>query len=466
MVNNTTTYTVPPNNWTSEVNRVIANDLKNGLNVVQYPVGFGAQSDPAPECSKMFTSTYKCGSDSKEVKTITVDAEAYGKFAVFDCSDEAMRCLNNRVFLTDEGNIISSAQDGKIIWQSGVINELHEATIVSEFKGGNTPLNRSYLMQGETLAPGQLLGSPSGKCALRINPENPKQLQIVFKTANKSSIDGKVVGGTGSPPNMGVYRVATAGTAGLGKMGHISMEGEMREYPSSMMKTSDVYTDVGKYTTDGNKLNEYYGFSTQDCKIMCNGMEACQSVEIQPGALCTLKGAGSYPDGKRTPSSTTQLYVRDRKPVYPKTCDGDPVIMPPSTWDLYPKGKPMTNESTCGFAAISKTEMNELSTLRTELDTLLKEIKDKITEINSHDSVITKDILSTREQLAHDIAEYQTIHDKYAKAKKDSTAFAGQMQSTMYQSTVEHSYFVMWGTIAALATLGAAYFFKKKTSSM
>jgi len=466
MAQSTTTYTVPPNNWTSEVNRVIANDLKDGLNVVQYPVGYGAQSDPAPGCSKMFTSTYKCGSDSKEVKTVTVDAEAYGKFAVFDCSDEAARCLNNRVFLTDEGNIISTSKNGSIIWQSGVINELHDATVVSDFKGGETPLNRSYLTQGETLAPGQLLGSPGGKCALRVNPENPKQLQIVFKTTNTSSIGGKVVGGTGSPPNMGVYRVATAGTAGLGKMGHISMEGEMREYPSSMMKMSGVYTDVGKYTTDGQKIEEYYGLGTQDCKTMCSRIKDCQAVETQPGTLCTLKGVGSYPDGKRTPSSTTQLYVRDRTPVYPKTCDGDPVIMPPSKWDLYPQGEPMTDKTTCGFASISKTEMKELETLRKELDVLLGEIKNKITEINADDTTLTKDLLSTREQLAHDIAEYQTIHDKYAKAKKDSTAFAGQMQSSMYQSTVEHSYFVMWGTIAALATLGAAYFFKKKTSSI
>jgi phage shock protein A len=85
--------------------------------------------------------------------------------------------------------------------------------------------------------------------------------------------------------------------------------------------------------------------------------------------------------------------------------------------------------------------------------------------MNSHETALAKDLDQTRDTLARDIAEYQSIHDKYAQARKDSTAYAGRAQSTLHQSVVEHSYFVLWGTIAALATLGAAYFFRKPSES-
>lgn len=258
--------------------------------------------------------------------------------------------------------------------------------------------------------------------------------------------------------------MATAGSAATGMMGHVDMEGNLREYPESMMKFGDTYTDAGKYTSPGTMIRDIWGLSLQGCQTECSAFKDCQAIETGDGS-CILRGKGTYPNGPRIPSDDVSLYVRERAPELSQTCTGESVIITPRTWDSYPKGKPMTVKTMCGYAEMNEAELAELTSLRNELDTLLKDIKGKIGQINSHDAALTEDLDQTRDQLARDIAEYQSIHDKYAEAKKDSTAYAGRVQSTLYQSVMEHSYFVLWGTVAALATLGAAYFFEKRPSS-
>lgn len=122
----------------------------------------------------------------------------------------------------------------------------------------------------------------------------------------------------------------------------------------------------------------------------------------------------------------------------------------------------MTKETLCGFAELNKEDMAELESLQSDLDKLLKEIKEEIKKVNDTESSMEEGLQETEAKLAKDIAEYQKIHEKYGKAKKASTAYAGRVQSTNYQSVMEQSYFMLWASVAALATFGAAYFFRKR----
>ena len=461
MVN--TTYTVAPNNWSSEVNRVLSSKTEEGANQIQYPVYFGNEKDPAPGCKKMFTSTYKCGTDSTSTKTITIPAEAYGKFATYDCQEEALRCLNNRLTLLDSGSLIASTGDGAVIWKSRAAVP-SSAETVPEFMATSTPIGRSFLTQGETISAGQILGSPSGKCALRVNPTNPKEIQILYRVNNSQEIDGKKIGGKGTPITIAAYSTGSGGGIGTGKIGHVDMNGVLHEYPESMMKLSKTFEKVGNFTTEGANLEYMDGVSSSLCEEYCGLNEKCTAFEFSSNS-CKLKGSGAYPEGPRTADEETTLYVRKRTLEHDHTCSGEPQIITSSEWANYPKGKEMTKDTLCGFAEMNKEEMEELDSLQKDLDRLLKEIKVEIKKVNDTESAIEKDLEKSQVKLAEDIAEYQKLHEKYGSAKKASTAYAGRIQSTNYQSVMEQSYFMIWASVAALATFGAAYFFRKRNIS-
>ena len=455
-----TTYTVAPNNWSTEVNRVLGPEIAQGSNQIQYPVYYGNERDPASGCKKMFTSTYKCGTDSDATKTITIPAEAYGKFATYDCQEEALRCLNNRVTLLDSGVIIASAGDGSVLWQSRASVPSSVET-VPEFVAASTKLKRNYLTQGETILKGDILGSPSGKCALRVSPENPKEIQVIYRVNNAIEIDGKKAGGKGTPITIGVYSTGSGGNIGSGKMGHVDMNGVLHEYPESMMKLGKTFEKVGNYTTKGKNLEYMDGISSSLCEEYCALNDKCIAFEYNNNS-CKLKGSGAYPEGPRVASEDTKLYVRKRTLEHDKTCSGEPKIISSKEWSDYPKGNPMTKETLCGFAELNKEDMAELESLQSDLDKLLKEIKEEIKKVNNTESSMEEGLQETEAKLAKDIAEYQKIHEKYGKAKKASTAYAGRVQSTNYQSVMEQSYFMLWASVAALATFGAAYFFRKR----
>ena len=224
--NVTTTYYVPPGNWTKYIVSSLG-DYPFGSFTKEIMFGNG-QPDPADGCSKNFTASYKCG-DYPNTKSINIEKSADGKIAEFDCRPEFSQCADLRLTLTDDAILTLTNRDGsKSYWNSvnafgdkGSIplNSIVPADSTSEipatapitipdYAGNGVPNSRvdvaagggggrrymtNYLESGQFLEYGQWIGSPSGTCRLIMGTyDDPTSLKVVKNILGCSSLDAPV----------------------------------------------------------------------------------------------------------------------------------------------------------------------------------------------------------------------------------------------------------------------------------
>ncbi len=200
---------MPDGNWT---NNVVSSLGNNPVDVLNYVPNVDSTADPAVGCAKNFTSTYKCGLGTT-AKSVSVDPEAGGKTARFDCSAEFAQCNDLKLTLTDDGKLTLTNGDGtKKLWDSitafGANGSFpaNSTPIVDPMNAGNgTPDSRvdvgagggpgrrykhNYLLAGQYLEAGQWIGSPTGTCRLMMGTTAaPNSLQVVKSVPNCDELD-------------------------------------------------------------------------------------------------------------------------------------------------------------------------------------------------------------------------------------------------------------------------------------
>ena len=133
----------------------------------------GINYDPARGCRKSFQSNYRCGNGP--FKTRNLGAEAWGRWAFFDCRTENNRCNSYRLTLTDTGNI-QLKSGSSVIWQSNTNKVGIER---DEYSAKNGKYRRNYIRPGEYLEENQFIGSPSGNCYIIMTRSG---LQLCYET--------------------------------------------------------------------------------------------------------------------------------------------------------------------------------------------------------------------------------------------------------------------------------------------
>ena len=78
-------YSVSIGNWSKYVKNHINNNINSNIRFIIGKHG-GGTIDPAIGCNKDFDATYKCGYGL--TKSVSVNANAHGKFALFTCLNE------------------------------------------------------------------------------------------------------------------------------------------------------------------------------------------------------------------------------------------------------------------------------------------------------------------------------------------------------------------------------------------
>ena len=145
-------------NWTNYI-QDFTKDKVSASYIIGKDIG-GA--DPAPDCVKEFAASYQCG-NSPAIKSIKLNSATTGSVALFDCSNENKACMDFRLTLGDDGNLVLTNGDKKQIWAS---NTSKTGLALDEFKATNGKYKRNYLLAGEMLGIDEFMGSPTGNCYL------------------------------------------------------------------------------------------------------------------------------------------------------------------------------------------------------------------------------------------------------------------------------------------------------------
>jgi len=259
-------------------------------------------ADPAPGCQKNFIGKYTCGSSELQ-KIISIDPEAKGKVATFDCTKEAAKCVNFKLTLGDNGNLIMTDSAGKKVWETGTKKV---GTPRSKWKAENSTWGTNYLTSFMYLLEGNFIGSPSGNCYLILAPNKSTgeiQLQLRYDVPSCPE--------TGNGTDNTALKLSTIPaykSSNIGKIGYVSEDGLLHEFPEKMLGPGTGFDLVGNFSGAGNDLagGQSDESTKEKCQEKCLANEAC--------------GGFTYGKSPPPPPGKTFRYLKVKYPATVGQC--------------------------------------------------------------------------------------------------------------------------------------------------
>lgn len=387
-----TNYYVPQGNWTANV----INHLDNSEGgVLNYVPNLDSTGDPAVGCAKNFTATYNCGTN-KTQKTISLDAEAGGKNASFNCSAEFEKCNDLKLTLTDDGKLtLTNLAESTKIWDSvkqfGAVdpNIIKNSISIPAYAGdGNVrptdvgpdggPGRRykdNFLLAGQFLEAGQWIGSPSGTCRLMMmgpTENSPNSLQVVTNILGCDYLDSTTAKETDIDLNATrIHTIPNIHKANIGKLGYVNNMGQLQLYPDSMTTYGTNFESIGEYNFDssafiGTALSDSNSTSADKCKSQCltyRGDQICTGVIFDSkNNTCQLLNNSVY--GKPRIIYPKKNYYIRQKDISGQdvSCPVDITIQNATFWnDTMKSTTNMSTSTKCGLANYTATQRTRVA---------------------------------------------------------------------------------------------------------
>lgn len=323
-------------------------------------------SNPSGFYKKKFISNYNCGSNSKNKR---INALLYQRVK-YDCKVENDSC-KSKLQLEDNGTLTlySGNNFQNIKWRrqykNGVPNNERKAS-VGKYK-------RNYLLQGETLEPGEFIGSPNGTCFLILeknpyyyNRYNRYNLVIKYKKYHCPWWSN----------NINLYDVEQIDRKDMNKLAFITEGGRKKMYPDDITTLSNNYFNLGNYYSYAKNIHISYA-KLDDCKKKCNEKNNCYGFSHYNKKWCYLKGKDIYPvNPTRMYHNKFDLYLRKKQPNNNVDCPKDVIGIDQKTYNTITKNSNINPNYTCNF----NDKLSELKKNKDKADNNLTKRATKLIE--------------------------------------------------------------------------------------
>jgi hypothetical protein len=437
-------YYVPDGNWT---NNVVSSLGNNAVDVLNYVPNLDSTGDPAVGCAKNFTSTYKCGLGTT-AKNVSVDAEAGGKTARFDCATEFAKCSDLKLTLTDDGKLTLTNTAGTTkLWDSVTAFGANGAfpanstPIAVPANAGNGTANsavdvgagggpgrrykNNYLLAGQFLEAGQWIGSPNGVCRLMMGTAvAPNSLVVVKNIPNCDELDMNITVNTNTDATR-LYTIPLIYNENIGKAAYVNNRGQLQLYPDTMTTYGQNFEQIGNYNSAGGILKSFTGSTLEDCQAKClsgafpdgaNDTQKCAGfVFDSTGARCNIldKTLGQQ---QRIMSPTSRYHIRQKGIIGQDiSCPADITIQTAEFWnDSVKNTTPMTTATKCGLANYTA---GERATVASVAPSLFSKVQYKDANGNVSNSITYADIKANPALMARNQYTFkymfENLQDKY-----------------------------------------------------
>ena len=305
--------------------------------------------------------------------------------------------VNYFLILQDDGNMviyrgIGPGDNQGFIWASGTNGQQHDANPAYAAAAGKYGVN--YITMGQTLAPGDFVGSTSGNMALVMQSDGNLVLYTWTMGENsKTMSDGNTGGGQGATA---IYKLSDTGIpSNLGKLGYIDDNAEMHAYPSDNSKLLNEYTKISDtdsggsdYVTNGVWLG--YGNATvEDCTKTCNSRDDCYGF-VTYANTCYPKTSGMSYNGTG-PLPGADLYTRNKAPATVPFGASDAIVNTDTvSFQKYANGGGFANEY--GLASALSSSKAQLSQMEVNLNALANEISSLTGKFETNNDRVGKQI--------------------------------------------------------------------------
>ena len=126
---------------------------------------------------------------------------------------------------------------------------------------------------------------------------------------------GKQVGFSKSHDMVALYSIPKVSKASLGKVGYVTDDAQLREYPDSMTKPDSTFYNLGAYSSTGNDIKTLGNTTLDECKQKCSSdySDKCAGFVYKANKQeCNLKNDKMFPVGPRSQSDESEIYVRGK----------------------------------------------------------------------------------------------------------------------------------------------------------
>jgi len=264
---------------------------------------------------------------------------------------------------------------------------------------------------------------------------------------------GKSVGFSKSHDMAAVYSIPKISNASLRKVGYVTDDAQLREYPESMTEPNSTFYNMGYYTSGGNNIKSLKNTTLEECKSKCSSdySDKCAGfAHRDKDQECHLKNDKMFPIGPRSQSNEWQTYVRGKSVTNGSTCPTDVVESTAQQWEAYPEAGKMTTNALCQVAFMTKNEKKQFETAHKDLQDIAGEIQEVLAKLTETDEKLV-------ESLGYNIKKLKRDIDQYTDIKKKRTERKGQLQnSTAMESSSDlnmvsqNSKYLLWSILAIL----------------
>jgi hypothetical protein len=378
-----------------------------------FPVNNSVLGDPASGCQKSWDTSYQCGNVWKSGHIDYAEGQNY----IFDCSQEVSNCTFFLVLQSD-GNLClyrgaDPSNNKGIIWSSGTNGQQKSKN--PEWISSKGKFGRNYLKMGETLAPGEWIGSDDGTTKLILQQDG--NLVLYACEINSGCSKGQDGNMYGQNWINAIYQLNSTGNRdSLGKVGYIDEDNTLREYPSSMLQFSNSYQLYQNTDSAGNDITTTNVGSQDDCQNSCSNNTGCAAFVYQGATnTCWIKDSNAYPRGSR--QSVSGLTLGVRKPLVPtkKTCSTQIVDVDTIQYDNYVKGDAMTPDTQCNPQIVSNEDREKFLQIKNNLADLGQEIASKMENLYAQDNKIYEKMNMNFDQFKKNMAMYININKRIKK---------------------------------------------------
>jgi hypothetical protein len=358
--------------------------------------------------------------------------------------------INCFLILQDDGNMVIYRGTGPsdnqgVIWSSGTNGQQRDDNPAYVATAGKYGLN--YITSGQTLAPGDFVGSTSGNMALIMQSDGNLVLYTWTMGPNSQTMtDGNIGGGQGATA---LYELNETGIpANLGQLGYIDENAEMHTYPSDNAKLVNSYSKVPNTDSGGNDYQVngsyiMYGNATvEDCAKTCNSYDDCYGF-VSYANTCYPKTSGMSYNGTGALSGG-DLYTRNKVPAtVPSGASNTTVNTDTVSYQNYINGGAFANEY--GFSSELNTPQAQLTQMEANLNSLANEISSLTGKFETNNANIGK-------QLKTNVKESDVYLSELQKTKNSIQTMTTGISNILENSDIvvlQRNYnYMFWSVLA------------------
>jgi hypothetical protein len=311
---------------------------------------------------------------------------------------------------------------------------------------------KNYLSVGETLAPGEWIGSTNGALKLIMQTDG----NLVLYTSKTSTMcnagkDGKIYGGPWTNP---IYNTTEVGIVGdMGKIGYVDADSNLKEYPDSMIGLGNTYQMFPNYNSAGNDLSNMPtpNSTLETCRQDCTNSADCHGLVFDTTSKnCWLKNGNVYPNSIKTPQENLLLLIRDPSINSSDSCNKTIKNIDSLQWSKYVNnGAKMSPDDKCGLA----TELDDLKKLLDELKGKLAVLAEKITEkmeyLRAENKNLNNKMKTDQIQMTDDLTTYKQINEKLKNYKVETYENINGMLNDTDAIVLQENYqYIFWSILA------------------